>query len=449
MITLLAFIFTIGILVTVHEYGHFQVAKWCNVRVLKFSIGFGLPLWRRKAGRDQTEFIIAAIPLGGYVKMLDEREFDEANLPTGYSEVDLKRAFNRQSVFKRIAIVLAGPLANLLLAVLIYWGILLMGISGLKPIIGSVSESSPAAIAGFKSNETIQKINGKQVDSWQEASWAFLNESLKSKSVFVEVLNDNNARLVHELSLAPIDFDKANLDVLNVLGFTAAQPEIAAQISEVENGSAAELAGFEAGDLVLRVNHEKVIFWHHFTQMIRDNPLKPLQVVVQRNTQEFNLTVTPEAKIISGNEIGMIGVKAKESKIHYTPLAAFVKANNTTWDTSLLSLRLMGKLVTGQLSLKNMSGPVTIANAAGESANRGIKQFIGFLAFISISIGIMNLLPIPVLDGGHLMYYMVEIVTGKPVSEATMMIGQKIGILLLGLMMVIAFYNDITRLITG
>lgn len=449
MITLLAFIFTIGILVTVHEYGHFQVAKWCNVRVLKFSIGFGQPLWRRKAGRDQTEFIIAAIPLGGYVKMLDEREFDEANLPTGYSEVDLKRAFNRQSVFKRIAIVLAGPLANLLLAVLIYWGILLMGISGLKPIIGSVSESSPAAIAGFKSKETIQKINGKQVDSWQEASWAFLNESLKNKSVFVEVLNDNNARLVHELSLAPIDFDKANLDVLNVLGFTDVQPEIAAQISEVESGSAAELAGFEAGDLVLRVNHEKVIFWHHFTQMIRDNPLKPMQVVVQRNTQEFNLTVTPEAKIISGNEIGMIGVKAKESKIHYTPLAAFVKASNTTWDTSLLSLRLMGKLVTGQLSLKNMSGPVTIANAAGESANRGIKQFIGFLAFISISIGIMNLLPIPVLDGGHLMYYMVEIVTGKPVSEATMMIGQKIGIFLLGLMMVIAFYNDITRLITG
>ena len=189
------------------------------------------------------------------------------------SEVDLKRAFNRQSVFKRIAIVLAGPLANLLLAVLIYWGILLMGISGLKPIIGSVSESSPAAIAGFKSNETIQKINGKQVDSWQEASWAFLNESLKSKSVFVEVLNDNNARLVHELSLAPIDFDKANLDVLNVLGFTAAQPEIAAQISEVENGSAAELAGFEAGDLVLRVNHEKVLFSPHFTQMIRDNPV--------------------------------------------------------------------------------------------------------------------------------------------------------------------------------
>lgn len=449
MLTLLAFIFTIGILVTVHEYGHFQVAKWCNVRVLKFSIGFGQPLWRKKAGRDQTEFIIAAIPLGGYVKMLDEREFDEANPPTGYRETDLQRAFNRQSVFKRIAIVLAGPLANLLLAVLIYWGIILTGITGLKPMIGSVVAESPAAVAGFKANETIQKINGNPVDSWQEASWAFLNESLKDESVLVEVLSGSSTRLIHELSLASINFDKANLDVLNVLGFTAAQPEIAAQITEVEKGSPAELAGLKAGDVVLQVNHEKVIFWHQFTQMIRDNPLKPLQIIVLRNTKELNLTVTPEAKMISGNKIGLIGVRAKESKIHYTPLAALMKAGGTTWDTSLLSLRLMGKLVTGQLSLKNMSGPVTIANAAGESANRGLKQFIGFLAFISISIGIMNLLPIPVLDGGHLMYYMVEILTGKPVSEATMMIGQKIGIFLLGLMMVIAFYNDITRLITG
>jgi regulator of sigma E protease len=458
MLTALAFIFTLGVLVTVHEYGHFQVAKWCGVKVLKFSIGFGKPLFIKKIGRDQTEFVIAAIPLGGYVKMLDEREFETAPFQTQYSETELKRAFNRQSVVKRIAIVLAGPMANLLLAILLYWWLYMMGVVGMKPIVGKVIEHSPAAAASFVLGETIQKINGKDVETWQDARWLLLNESLKNKNVEIQTVNSNQETHIHQLNLSTINLDDASKDILTSLGLTIFQPDIPARIGVVIKNGPADLAGLVSNDLVLAINRNKVKIWEDFVQEIRQHPNIPLDVVVQRDAQEIQLTVRPEPVIENDKTVGRIGAAFKMEQgeldqlfvtLHYSATDALIKATEKTWDTAIFSLKMLGNMVIGQLSWKGMSGPVTIASYAGQSASMGVNAFVGFLALISISIGVLNLLPIPVLDGGHFMYYVIEILTGKPVSEALMVVGQKIGFSLLGFMMILALYNDINRLITG
>jgi regulator of sigma E protease len=469
MLTALAFIFTLGLLITVHEYGHFQVAKWCGVKVLRFSIGFGKPLWRKKFGQDQTEFVIAAIPLGGYVKMLDEREIEqtsnpqEADLQAGYSESELKRAFNRQSVAKRMAIVLAGPFANLLLAILLYWIVFMLGVVGMKPIIGKVIDHSPAAAASITLGETIQKINGKAVATWQDARWILLNESLKSKNVEIQAISSNQQIHLHQLDLSAVnngnnkkdDFDK---DILEKLGLTIYQPDIPARIGEVIKNGPADLAGLKTGDLVLVINKNKARIWEDFVQEIRQHPNVPLDVLIQRGAEELNLTVRPEPIVEGDKTVGRIGAAFRMEKSelgqlfvtsHYSAVEAFAKAIEKTWDTAIFSLKMLGNMVTGQASWRGMSGPVTIASYAGQSAHMGFKVFIAFLALISISIGVVNLLPVPVLDGGHFMYYVVEIFTGKPVSEATMVIGQRIGFSLLGFMMILALYNDINRLITG
>ncbi len=459
MLTALAFILTLGLLVTVHEYGHFQVARWCGVKVLKFSIGFGKPLWSKKIGLDQTEFVLAAIPLGGFVKMLDEREFEQdAVLPDDYSEAQLKRAFNRQSVNKRIAIVLAGPMANLLLAIFLYWLLFMTGVVGMKPTLGKVLDSSPAAAANFGSGETIQKINGRDVSTWQEVSWFLLNESLKNNSVEIQTISSNQEILTHQLSLTTINIDDVSKDTLTLLGLTVLQPNIEARVGDIVNGGPADLAGLKANDLVLLIGNTQVKSWEDFVEVVRQHANIPLDMLVLRNSAEIKLTVRPSAVIEHGKEVGRIGAALRIEQgeldrffvtVHYSATESLVRATEKTWETAIFSLKMLGKMVSGQASWKGMSGPVTIANYAGQSAGMGIKVFIGFLALISISIGVLNLLPIPVLDGGHLMYYMVEILTGKAVPESVMVVGQKIGFSMLGFMMVIAFYNDINRLITG
>ena len=459
MLTALAFILTLGLLVTVHEYGHFQVARWCGVKVLKFSIGFGKPLWSKKIGLDQTEFVLAAIPLGGFVKMLDEREFEQdAVSPDDYSEAQLKRAFNRQSVNKRIAIVLAGPMANLLLAIFLYWLLFMTGVVGMKPTLGKVLDSSPAATANFVTGETIQKINGRDVSTWQEVSWFLLNESLKNSSVEIQAISSNQEILTHQLSLSTINIDDVSKDTLTLLGLTVLQPNIAARVGDVVNGSPADLAGLKTNDLVLLIGNTQVKSWEDFVEVVRQHANVPLDMLVLRNSAEIKLTVRPSAVIEHGKEVGRIGAALRIEQgeldrffvtVHYSATESLVRATEKTWETAIFSLKMLGKMVSGQASWKGMSGPVTIANYAGQSAGMGIKVFIGFLALISISIGVLNLLPIPVLDGGHLMYYMVEILTGKAVPESVMVVGQKIGFSMLGFMMVIAFYNDINRLITG
>ncbi len=457
MMTFIAFIVTIGILVTIHEYGHFQVARWCNVKVLKFSIGFGKPLWKKTFGKDKTEFVLAAIPLGGYVKMLDERELKEEENPISYSEVELQRAFNRQSVWKRIAIVLAGPLANLLLAIVLYWGLFMLGVTGMRPIIGVVEENSLAAQASLKSGEIIQKVAGNPVSTWQEARWALLEESLESKTVEIEATNNNKELLQHTLSFDGINND-AEVDVLKKLGLEPFKPKVPAIIGEILPGSAAEKAGFKPNDKILRINGVEMDDWEQVVSNIKDNPGKSLQFELERAQKTIRLTAIPEVIKENGQTIGRMGagVKLEQAELNnflitlnYSPLTSLQKAIAKTWDTSIFSLKMLGKMLTGQVSLKGISGPVTIADYAGKSANLGLTTFLGFLALVSIGIGVLNLLPIPVLDGGHLMYYIAEIFKGSPVSETVMMAGQKIGFGLLGLLMTIALFNDFNRLVAG
>lgn len=479
MLTALAFIFTLGLLVTVHEYGHYQVAKWCGVKVLKFSIGFGKPLWSKKIGVDQTEFVLAAIPLGGFVKMLDEREFESTSNRLECSDAQLKRAFNRQSVTKRIAIVLAGPLANLLLAILLYWLLFMMGTVGMKPILGKVIDDSPAATAKFVLGETIQKINGREVSTWQEVSWILLNESLKKPNensgknpkekltVEIQAVTSDNEVRMHTLSLSNVNPDNANKDTLTLLGLTIYQPDVPARIGDVATNSPADLAGLQTNDLVLSVSNtsevnvtdnKEVKVWDDFVGVIRSHPNALLDVFVLRGSDKIKLTVKPEPIVENGKTIGRIGAafKIEQRELdrffvvsHYSAGKSLIKASEKTWDTAIFSLKMLGRMVAGQASLASISGPVSIANYAGQSAHMGFKVFLGFLALMSISIGVLNLLPIPVLDGGHLMYYMVEVLTGKPVPESAMIIGQRIGLSLIGSMVIIALYNDINRMITG
>ncbi len=457
MMTLVAFVVTIGILVSIHEYGHFQVARWGDVKVLKFSIGFGKPLWQKTFGKDKTEFVLAAIPLGGYVKMLDERELKDEGTPHSYSETDLQRAFNRQNVSKRIAIVLAGPVANLLLAIVLYWGLFMLGVTGMRPIIGVVEDNGLAAQASLKSGEIIQKIAGKQVFTWQEARLALLEESLENKSVEIEATNNNNELLQHTLSFEGIDND-AEIDVLKKIGLEQFIPNIPAVVGEIVANSAAEKAGFKPNDKIVRVDNVDVSDWEQVVNIIKDSPNKKLKFEIEREQKIIQIAAIPEAIKENNKTIGRMGAGVNLDKIeldkllitlNYSPFIALQKAIAKTWDTSIFSLKMLGKMITGKVSIKGISGPVTIATFAGESASLGLKTFLGFLALVSISIGVLNLLPIPVLDGGHLMYYIAEIFKGSPVSEKTMLVGQKIGFGLLGLLMMIALFNDFNRLIAG
>ena len=482
MITVIAFIVTIGLLVTIHEYGHFLVARLCGVKVLRFSIGFGKPLFIKKFGKDQTEFVLAAIPLGGFVKMLDERELKaereleaERNieakqesqttlpskspqliLPT-YSEAELNRAFNRQSVYKRIIIVLAGPVANLLLAVALYWLLFMQGITGLRPIIGVVEENSLAAAASLKSGEIIQKINGEPVQSWQDARWILLENALDNKAVKIEALNDDNELHLHTLRFDGIDNDP-EIDVLEKVGINMVMPKLPAIIGEILANSAAEKAQLMPKDKILSVDNVDMQTWDAVVTVVQASPNKQLQFKVLRNNNTVILKATPQGVKENGQLIGRLGASVEINKqltdkllveLNYSPLESARLAVAKTWDTAIFSLKMLGKMIMGELSIKGISGPVTIATFAGESANMGLKTFLGFLALVSISIGVLNLLPIPVLDGGHLMYYVVEIIKGSPVSESIIIIGQKIGFILLGMMMIIALFNDFNRLLTS
>ncbi len=467
MLTILAFIVTIGFIVTIHEYGHFQVARWCGVKVLRFSIGFGKPFWQKTFGKDQTEFVLAVIPLGGYVKMLDERELKadvEENIKSNpnepqssYSEAELTRAFNRQSVYKRIAIVLAGPVANLLLAVLIYWALLMQGEIGMRPIIGQVKEASLAAQASLNTGEVIQKIAGQPIKTWADARWALLEASLDNKTVEIEAINNNNELHLHTLSFNDINND-AEIDILEKIGVEMFRPEAAAVIGQVLPDSVAEKVGLKENDKILSVDNVQVQNWDEVVNTVKASPRKALQFKIERQQKILSISVTPKAIKENNVIVGKIGAGAKIDQAeldklliqqNHSAIKSLTKAVAKTWQTSIFSLKMLWYMVTGKTSWKGISGPVTIASYAGESAGLGLKTFLGFLALVSIGIGVLNLLPIPVLDGGHLVYYMVEIIKGSPVSEQAMLVGQKIGFGILGLLMTIAIFNDINRIIVG
>ncbi|MGZ8155096.1 MAG: RIP metalloprotease RseP [Burkholderiales bacterium] len=450
--TAVAFIVTLGLLIVIHELGHYWVARLCNVKVLRFSLGFGKPLWSRRLGRDETEWAVAAFPLGGYVKMLDEREG-----PVDAHELD--RAFNRQSVGRRFAIVLAGPLANFLLAIVLYWVLFMHGVPGLKPIIGPVPEASAAAAAGFRTGDTITAIHADTVQTWQDARWLLLQRAVDKTRVMITVRTAAGAVEQRQLELAQLTPSDLDSDFLRVLGLTRQQPALPPIVANVVSGGAAERAGLKAGDEIVAIDNRPVRAWEEVVKAVRSHPGVPITIEVRRSdAAAVTMSVTPDVFTENGRPTGRIGagpqvdrstLAAVMTEVRYGPLESMGKAFYKTWDTSVFSLQMLGKMIVGDVSLKNLSGPITIADYAGQSAQAGTVSFLLFLALISISLGVLNLLPIPLLDGGHLMYYIFEVLKGSPVSDKAIEIGQHLGMALLFVLMAFALYNDINRLISG
>ncbi len=448
----LAFIAAIGILVTIHEFGHYWVARLCGVKVLRFSVGFGKPLWIKKAGQDQTEYALAAIPLGGYVKMLDEREGEVA-------EHELDRAFNRQHVSKRFAIVAAGPLFNFLFAIAAYSLMYINGVNGIKPYIGEVINPSIAWSAGVKDKDLIMSVNGIETLSWEKARLTLMQEAVDGSPLNIQVQSKDFQIRDLLLDISSLNFlQNEQTDLLTQIGFGMWRPQIPPQIDEVIPGGAAEASGLKAGDKIVALHDKSISNIRQWVDEIRANADVDMQLVVMRDGQRVNLQITPRLKQDEGQQIGYIGVKnvvvlpeelRRQLRVteQYGVVDATLEAINKTWQMSLLTLKVLGKLVIGEASVKNLSGPITIAKYAGLSAQIGFEQFFAFLAIIGISLGVLNLLPVPMLDGGHLMYYCIEIIKGSPVSESMEAIGQRVGMALLMMLMTIAIYNDVLRLV--
>jgi regulator of sigma E protease len=450
--TILSFIVALGVLITFHEFGHYLVARWNGVKVLRFCIGFGQPIFRKQWGKDQTEWVIAAIPLGGYVKMLDENEGKVA-------PEDLPRSFNRQSVARRFAIVAAGPLANFLLAIVLYWFLFILGVNGVKPVLGPVEPATPAAHARFEAGETIVSIENESIVSWQDARWTLLRYAIdQSANIKVQTVNKNGEINWRYLDLSHIDPDKLNENLLGMIGLNSYQPAVRPVIAQVIADGAGRHAGLLAGDEILAIDNIEIVTWADLVQQIRTNPGRIMEMEILRNNQVITLTITPESATENGKQIGKIGIAPVINQaefeelmitVSYPPGKAIQKAIEKTWETTILTLQMLAKMIMGDVSWKNISGPISIADYAGQSAQMGLVSYLAFLALISVSIGVLNLLPIPVLDGGHLMYYLIEMIKGTPLSDKTVLIGQRIGLTVLFTLMIFAIYNDVNRLITG
>jgi regulator of sigma E protease len=451
MTTLLAFAVAIAVLVVFHELGHYLVARACDVKVLRFSVGFGKVLYTWHFVKGETEWAVSAVPLGGYVKMLDEREGEVA-------AHELPRAFNRKPPLQRMAIVVAGPVANLLLAVVLYWALFMHGIPGLKPVLGEIPPQTPAAAAQLQEQETIISIEGEAVPNWQELRWELLNLALQRGQVKITGRGMDGVLRQHVLDMSrivPADLDG---DFMRKLGLQPYQPPVAPVIDRVIEDSVAQRAGLQAGDTVLRIDGHAVSRWDELVEAVRSHPGHMLSLDIKRASGRVTIRITPDTVDEGGKKIGRIGAAPRIDRkmfdamlttVSYPPFRALSEASRRTWETASLSLKMIARMVTGQISLKNLSGPITIADYAGQSAQVGLGAYLSFLAFISISLGVLNLLPIPLLDGGHLLYYTVEFFKGGPVSERAWEIGQKIGISLLVTLMTFALYNDISRLILG
>ena len=443
---LFAFLVVLSVLVVIHELGHYWVARWCGVKVLRFSVGFGRILWSRRYGPDRTEWAIAAIPLGGYVKMCDEREGDVA-------PQDLPRTFNRQSVARRIAIVAAGPVANLVLAVLLFAGTFIAGVPGQRALLAEPRPDTPAAVAGLRGGDLVVAVDGAPVKSWQDLRWRLLKSS-GQPDVALDVVRDGGdahaTRVVSLTTIAPTDWE----------GNFMAQLGLAADfgaplVDDAIPGKPAERAGLRAGDRIVAIDGLPMRSPSEVAARTNAKPGVPTTFRIKRGTSEFDVILTPEAGEQDGRRVGLAGLRLKIDPVaaerlgitvRYGVVEAFAEGARKTYELSIFTLKMIGRIATGDASLKNLSGPITLADYAGQSAQAGMLVFVGYLALISISLGVLNLLPIPLLDGGHLLYYFAEFIKGSPVSDRAFEIGQRIGMAVLAVMMALALFNDLSRL---
>lgn len=446
-----AFMVVLGVLILFHEFGHYLAARWAGVKVLRFSIGFGPTLYAKTLGADKTEWAIGAIPLGGYVKMLDEREEEVPHS-------DLPRSFNRQSVWCRMAIVAAGPLANFLLAILIYWGGFSVGVEELRPLLGEPAVSSPAAHAGVTNGERVLKINEASIESWPEMRWHLVTLAGATDTAVLEVINARHEISLRRLDLSPIRASGWEGDALERLGLRFFQPRIPPVVGRLSPDGSAAAGGMQVDDQIVRIDHVDIGAWAEVVRIVRSSPGRKLHFELLRRGSLLELELTPMAVNDNGREIGRIGAAVKDVgnlreellvTVRYGFIEALGKALDETWDKTVFSVSMIGKMLTGVVSWHNISGPITIADYAGQSAKSGMAQYLKFIALVSISLGVLNLMPIPILDGGHLLYYVAEAIRRKPLSERSVEIGQKIGLFLLILLMACSFYNDINRLISG
>lgn len=444
--TLVAFIVVLGVLITVHEAGHYLVARWCGVKVLRFSIGFGKPIWTRRLGADQTEWVIASLPLGGYVAMLDDRDPDASAL----TDAERRRAFNRQSPWRRIAIVLAGPMANLLLAVSLFAGLFMWGVDEPRARLAAPAPDTLLARAGFQAGDEWQSIDGEPIASWVDARWALIQAATERRRIEVTLQDASGVSRVRTLDFAGLDAGLLEDAFPRSIGAELAIARVL--VVQVEAGSAAAAAGLRPDDEILALNGVRITEPAEVSQFVRAHPDEVVSLRIRRaENEEFTVDAqvqrSTDAKGKTLGRLGvMVGARPLMTRVESSPGTAIARGAARTWELGAFSLRMLGRMITGESSLKNLSGVVSIADHAGQAARSGPEAYVHFMALISISLGILNLLPIPMLDGGQLLYYSVELIKGRPLSQRFIDLSQRTGLAVLIALMAVALVNDLTRL---